>query len=360
VPWKERPPFGDLRLAPLLDAQATIAAAAGALDTVRGAAAALASIAATYASPALHACAALAAAREALLAGKLDEAIDRSAAAVAAWTDIGAPYESATARMVLGDAHQQAGNAVRALMEWSTAGAAFEAFGARLDAERAALRVATAQPRPVAARHREAATATFRCRGETRTFRFVDQTVAMRDLKGFRYVERLLGEPGREFHVLDLVAVERGSLPTGRRSHLHGEALDGGVDAGLPVIDEEARAAYRRRLREVDEDIEEATILQDTGRLELAHRDREYLIAELARAVGLGGRERSLGGTAERARTSVTRSVRYALGRLGENHPALAAHLNQTVRTGTYCLYSPDPLTPVVWLTGPVAADAAG
>ncbi len=41
IPSKERPPFGDLRLAPLLDAQAAIAAVTGDVDTLRTAAAAL-------------------------------------------------------------------------------------------------------------------------------------------------------------------------------------------------------------------------------------------------------------------------------------------------------------------------------
>jgi hypothetical protein len=64
----------------------------------------------------------------------------------------------------------------------------------------------------------------------------------------------------------------------------------------------------------------------------------------------LGGRHRSVGGTAERARISVTRSLRYALGRLAEHHPALAEHLDQSVHTGTYCRYTPDALTPIVWM----------
>ena len=142
---------------------------------------------------------------------------------------------------------------------------------------------------------------------------------------------------------------ERGSLPTGRTVH-HGEdAVAVGVGAGLPLIDDEARNAYRRRLAEVDDDIEEATRMNDVGRVELAQRDQEYLLAELARAVGLGGRPRSFGGTSERARTSVTRSLRYALGRLAQHHPALAAHLDQSVHTGTYCVYTPDPLSPIAW-----------
>ncbi len=35
---------------------------------------------------------------------------------------------------------------------------------------------------------------------------FEDHTVNLRDLKGLHYLARLLAHPGREFHVLDLVA----------------------------------------------------------------------------------------------------------------------------------------------------------
>jgi hypothetical protein len=152
-------------------------------------------------------------------------------------------------------------------------------------------------------------------------------------------VERLLREPGREFHVLDLVAVEHGTLRT-----------PGHPEPGLPMLDDQARAAYRRRLAEVEEDIEDAERHHDLGRLALAERDREYLLAELTAAVGLGGRQRHTGGSGERARTSVTRSIRYALGRLAEHHPTVASHLGANVRTGTYCAYLPDALAPVSWV----------
>lgn len=89
--------------------------------------------------------------------------------------------------------------------------------------------------------------------------------------------------------------------------------------------------------------------MNDMGRVELAQRDREYLIAELAAAVGLGGRSRTVGGTAERAGTSVTRSMRYSLRRLAEHHATLAIHLEQSVHTETYCFYSPDPLAKIQW-----------
>ena len=354
TPSKERPPFGDLRLAPLLDAQTEIAAVTGDTDTARRAADALQSIADHYPSASIKASAALANARVALLDDDLEQAIEASSRAIAAWVDTGAPFEAAVARMVLGDARHRSGNVEGALLEWRAARAAFGTFGAMLWAEQAD-RLVTGVP----AGHRSAAnqgektaaaaTATFTCNGDTRTIGFAGLTVQVHDLKGFRYIQRLLASPGREFHVLDLVGVEAGSLPVGHAVDRGGDVGTTGIDAGLPVLDDQARAAYRRRLAEVDDDIEEAARLNDLGRVELAKRDRQYLINELTHAVGLGGRQRLTGGTSERARTSVTRSLRYALGRLAPHHPSLASHLGQSVHTGTYCVYTPDPLAAVHW-----------
>ena len=350
IPSKERPPFGDLRIAPFLAAQAEIADARSDSVTVRRAADALKAIAETYPSPSLEASASVAAARAALVEGDLDTAIERGTSAISAWADIGAPFETAAARLVVAEAHRMAGNVVGARIELQTAQAAFVAFGAHRSAEQAERLVAALDDRSTAGHEPERAVAMFRSDGGTRTVSYGDAHTTVRDLQGFRYVERLLAEPGREFHVLDLVAGEQG---TTRGSDAVDEGLDqiGDGGAGLPLLDDQAREAYRRRLVDVEEDIEEASRLNDLGRLELAQHDRDYLIAELSGAIGLGGRNRSVGGTSERARTSVTRSIRYALGRLAEHDAGLAAHLEQRVRTGTYCVYADDPLTPVMWET---------
>ena len=63
---------------------------------------------------------------------------------------------------------------------------------------------------------------------------------------------------------------------------------------------------------------------------------------ELRLAAGLGGRPRRLGDETERARKTVTARVRDALRRIEHEHPALAAHLRQTLHTGTQCPYLPD------------------
>lgn len=270
-------------------------------------------------------------------------------AAIVTWTDVGVPYETAMARLVLADAHQRSGNRMAARMERQAAKTAFELFGAVLSAERVASLAEGADS--VDEQRTSARPATFSSESDIRTVSFAGETVSLRDLKGFRYIERLLVAPKREFHVLDLVAVEQDMLPTGQSVE---QAIDfeTGIGVGaIPVLDEQARQAYRRRLIEVDDDIQEATEMNDMGRVELAQRDRDYLVAELKRAVGIGSRHRSVGGSSERARTAVARSLRYSLGRLSEHHPVLALHLKQSIKTGTYCSYTPDDLVGVDWLT---------
>jgi tetratricopeptide (TPR) repeat protein len=356
VPSKERPPYGGLRRAPLLDAQTEIAIAIGDLATARAAADELCEIADAFASRALHAAADLAQGRVALADEDPAGAIPRCERSIAMWIEVGAPFEAAVARMVLADARDGVGNHDGALMDRRAAQRSFENFGAVLWAERAARstetepRTGSRPPAPL-----PASTGVdmnlFCCDGDTRTVCFDSVTVLLHDLKGLRYLERLLAEPNREFHALDLVAVERGSLPT---VSTHGDddlvTSDGG-HAGLH-LDDRAREAYRRRLIDIDEDIEDATAANDIARLELAQHDRDYLIQELSRAVGLGGRARLAGATAERARTSVTRSIRYATTRITEHHPTLGQHLRQAINTGTYCSYTPDPRVPVVWAVG--------
>jgi hypothetical protein len=241
--------------------------------------------------------------------------------------DLDAAYDAASARIVLGDALAATGNHEAGRMEWEAALTAFEAYGAPLRAAdvRVRLRGATSglsAPGPV---HAELVDC-----GEHWLLRYAGSEVVLPALKGVGYVARLVADPGREVAATELA----------------GSAVE---QPALPALDEEARAAYRRRLAEVEDDLAEAVRVNDEARRQLAERDRDYLVAELRSAVGLGGRIRGTGGDSERARTAVTRSLRYALARVSELHPELGRHLACTVRTGTWCSYVPDPLAPIQW-----------
>lgn len=162
-------------------------------------------------------------------------------------------------------------------------------------------------------------------------------TASLPALRGLGYLRHLLGHPGEDVPVLDLVGRERGHA-SGRQSDLG------------DVIDEQARDAYRRRLRELDEEIAEAKDWDDAGRLDLRTREREALLDELASATGLGGASRTAGSTTERARVAVRKAIVGALARVGEVDPATARHLRDRVHTGTVCRYEPDPDHPVEWV----------
>jgi len=127
----------------------------------------------------------------------------------------------------------------------------------------------------------------------------------------------------------------------------------GDADAG-PVLDTQAKAAYRARVAELQEDIDEADSFNDPERAARAREELGFLARELAGAVGLGGRDRKTGSDAERARVNVTRAIRTALKRIADHDPDLGRSLGSAIRTGTFCVYEPAPGDEPAWdLTGP-------
>ena len=113
------------------------------------------------------------------------------------------------------------------------------------------------------------------------------------------------------------------------------------------MLDETAKRAYRARLNELDAEIDDAEADHDPHRADKARLEREALLAELSRAVGLGGRSRRLGAGHERARQAVTARVRDALRRIERHHSDLGRHLQMSISTGFSCQY--DPGEPIDW-----------
>jgi hypothetical protein len=187
----------------------------------------------------------------------------------------------------------------------------------------------------------------FRREGDYWTVAFAGDTVRIRDAKGMRHLARLLAEPGRELHALDLARTD--AVADRHATDDVPELAPGGLGDAGPRLDAEAKAAYRDRLEELRGEVAEGEAWNDAERAARARVEMEFLADELAGAVGLGGRDRKAGSAAERARLSVTRAIRSALARIAEQHPALGRHLDATVRTGTFCSYTPDPRVPFTW-----------
>jgi hypothetical protein len=194
----------------------------------------------------------------------------------------------------------------------------------------------------------------FRREGEYWTVCYEGTVVRLKDAKGLRHLARLLAHPGREFRAVDLEAAEGQATPPappGSRGGVGGGELavrsDLG-DAGV-LLDATAKAAYRARLEELRAELEEAEGFNDPARAANARRETDFLVGELARAVGLGGRDRRAAAHAERARLNATRAIRAAMAKLARADPALGRHLAWTIRTGRYCCYTPDPRVPIAW-----------
>ncbi len=191
------------------------------------------------------------------------------------------------------------------------------------------------------------ATAQMRNEGDVWAIRFEGRMVHIRDTKGVRYLAVLLENPGAEIHVLELAA----SPDAGSRGRANpGDEVFGigAADAGS-ALDSEAKSAYRRRLEELREERDEAESFHDPERTARAQEEMDFLVRELAGAMGLGGRDRKAASNAERARVAVTKTVRATLKRIGEMDAELGQELVNTIRTGTFCSYEPDRRRPISW-----------
>lgn len=197
----------------------------------------------------------------------------------------------------------------------------------------------------------------FRKEGEFWIVGYGNRAFRLKDTKGFAYLAHLLRHPGTEFHVLDLV----GGMADGAEDELKqrmprgddelqkaGINITGLSDAG-EMVDEQAKSAYRRRLSELREELEEAKEFGNTERAEKAEAEIDALTSELSRAAGLGGRDRRAGSASDRARQSVTKTIKSVLERIAQSDAALGDIFSRCIRTGTFCSYQPDPVFPIVW-----------
>jgi DNA polymerase III delta prime subunit len=192
----------------------------------------------------------------------------------------------------------------------------------------------------------------FAREGEYWTIAYGGRTMRLRDVKGLRYLALMLAAPGTELHVLELVAGSEG-LPGGAPpAGLADDGLRRSRPADLgPMLDPRAREEYRTRLEELRADLEEARQFADDERAVRLELEIDALVEELARAAGLGGRDRRTASAAERARVSVTKAIRTAIRMIDKESPALAEHLDAAIHTGRFCSYAPLGEAPPRWVT---------
>jgi len=156
---------------------------------------------------------------------------------------------------------------------------------------------------------------------------------------GLQHLARLVVAAGDEMHVLQLAGA--------------GSGRSLGVQSPQALLDPQAKSAYRERIADLREDLDEAETNNDFERADRLRAELDTLVEELRGAVGLGGRNRTAANDAERARVAVRKAITAALDRLAEHDTAFAQHLRIHTRTGLYCRYEQDPTNPINWDASP-------
>ena len=167
-----------------------------------------------------------------------------------------------------------------------------------------------------------------------------NRSVLVEDSVGMVHLAVLIANPRQEIQAADLVA---GLARLSGASGVSGSA-SGGAGPAHPVLDHEAIAEYRNRLKRLDAEIGELEPGEDPARASLlgrARAERDWLIAQLSSAAGLAGRTRAFSDEPERARVAVGKAIRRALARITEADAVIGEHLRQTVHTGARCFYWP-------------------
>jgi tetratricopeptide (TPR) repeat protein len=204
----------------------------------------------------------------------------------------------------------------------------------------------------------------FASNGEFWTVGYRNATFSLRDVKGLSYIQQLLRYPGEQIHAQDLLTPPGTALEPGP-SQIDEFALPFGVtvrpgldsDAG-EILDDQAKREYKRRLGELNEQLEDLLERGDHERVEKVESEIDSLRRAISYAIDRKGRDRRSGSNAERARLNVTRSIKAALQKVLENDTEFGEVLNRSIKTGLFCSCIPDPRTPVIWQFSLETADA--
>lgn len=161
------------------------------------------------------------------------------------------------------------------------------------------------------------------------------------NLKGLSYLAVILHHPGREFEPWE-IANEAGDSPlydlsAGAASRSRRALLDEGIvpDGGLQASagpDSKALSQCRQRLHELGEDLAEAEVNHDVGRVQALRDQREQILEYLSH-------RRPQSGPEKKERDRVNKSLAYSLDKIQRQLPELSSHLRDALQTGRHWCY---------------------
>lgn len=149
------------------------------------------------------------------------------------------------------------------------------------------------------------------------------KSVLMNEIKGFIDISKLLEDPGKEVHCSELM----GGILTDKKEIL---------------FDDQAKKQYHNRIAELQHDLEEAEMQNNTAAALKLQKEYDALLEHLSSSLGLNRKTRKTGNSLEKARSAVTWRIRNAIQKIGKVHPALGKHLALSIKTGNFCSYKPE------------------
>ena len=171
--------------------------------------------------------------------------------------------------------------------------------------------------------------AVFRREGETYRISYAGHSFTLRQSVGLDYLAELLCRPRQPMPAVTLLATRAG---------VEAGAMKG---SSGKVLDSQARREYEARGRELMCELEDARACNDMGRIEACQEELDKLARELAKATGLGGRDREKR-DADKVRKSVSVAVKRAVQNISKHNKELGRHFEASLTYGSELCYSPE------------------
>ncbi len=107
-------------------------------------------------------------------------------------------------------------------------------------------------------------------------------------------------------------------------------------------MDARALEEYRKRIKDLHEDIDEAERNNNSEAAANAREEQQSLESEISAAFGLGGHTRPVRSPQEKARKAVSKAIHRAIRIIKKENQHLGDHLSNAIYIGAYVSYRPE------------------
>jgi hypothetical protein len=192
----------------------------------------------------------------------------------------------------------------------------------------------------------------FKRQGDYWVLRYENDEVILKHSDGLSFIAYLLSKPDEDVGIFELVALKHDKsvmeadpayqgMSREQLQDEEGLSVSGFSDLGA-ILDDKAKKQYRDRLSDIEDELAEADDNEDVMRSKQLEKEKNALIKQLTAATGIGGRDRKAGSAVEKARVAVSKNILRAVKNIREYDPELAHFLDNSIKTGITCKYSPD------------------